>query len=254
MSGLRLEKSVPITDPYGLNWFIISESGAGKTSFCASIPDAYFLVTDPLGADCVSVFGGDETITTWDMFKNRAREFLEGNHKFKALVIDDIASAWDLCATHLCKEKEKELLQDVATKGGGFDRCAILFRRVLFPLFASGWPIFITCNDRYDTYESSQTGQSAYKVYPDVIRTARRIVVWKVHQMGRIYMKKVKDNGRMVDRRVISFAANSEFETKDRSTFLAPHGDILLEGPETDWPKVLACFPEGKEGADTQTK
>jgi hypothetical protein len=264
MSYLATEKSQPIVDPYQLVWMITGESGIGKTTFCSTIPDAYFLVTDARGTDCVSVYGGDRILGTWEAFKNAAREFLEGNHNFKALVIDDIESAWELCSQFLCEEKGKLTLNEVSSKGGGYKKCATIFQRVLFPIFASGYGIFMTCKERYDTYESTVTDQKDYKIWPDIIQTARRIAVGKSHQLGRIYMKKVMENGVMVDKRVISFEPNSLFETKDRSNFLAAAGDIILDSPESCWESIFSFFPkiereeadatEEKKDADAETE
>lgn len=76
----------------------------GKSTFCASIPDALFAATEPglAGIRCYQYNAGGGGVTSWDIFTKMIDE-LEKTDRFRVIVVDTIARLYDHCLLAVSK-------------------------------------------------------------------------------------------------------------------------------------------------------
>lgn len=103
MSLLPDKKSTPEA---ALNKYLILIYGrpkTGKTTLAAEFEEPLFFMFEP-GAKALSIYKTE--ITSWQMFKEASLELRKGaeGKRFKTIVFDTFAIAYDLCSKHICKE------------------------------------------------------------------------------------------------------------------------------------------------------
>lgn len=98
---LPTEKTKPRTSLSDYTILLYGREKIGKTTFAAQFPDVLFLETEP-GTRALSVFS--QPIVDWTMFV-QAVKALEGDKRFKTVVIDTADNLYDMCLRSVCRKK-----------------------------------------------------------------------------------------------------------------------------------------------------
>lgn len=128
---LPKEKTPPRRGLEGKPILVYGPPKIGKSTFCAGIPDALFLATEP-GLNDVEVF--QVPISRWEDLQE-ATEALLAQDRFRTVVIDTIDNAYVFCSHFICRQHEI-LHESDLVMGKGWALVRNEFRRVLVRLSA----------------------------------------------------------------------------------------------------------------------
>jgi len=152
----------------------------GKTTFFSSYPETIFLMTEP-GAQGLSIFefnheqGG---IRNWNDFR-AAVDLLEQSKRFKNVVIDTAARAYDMCMDWVCEElnisypgTDEYGVQD---RGKSWKFIKREFMDQIHRLKRTGRGVCFTGHSKSE-HHKSRTGEEYDRVYPDMSGQCRSVV------------------------------------------------------------------------------
>ena len=98
------------TNIHEYNTLIYGAPKIGKSTFCAQIPDLLFLACEP-GLNAQNVY--QATIKTWKELWEAYYQLEGGNHNFKAVAIDTVDIAYELCVKDACSKLRIEHESDL---------------------------------------------------------------------------------------------------------------------------------------------
>lgn len=102
MSILPTEKSIPENELKKFLILIYGRPKVGKTTLAAQFEEPLFFMFES-GAKALSLYKVE--ITSWQQFKDASAEVRsKAGQRFKTVVFDTFAIAYELCSKHVCKE------------------------------------------------------------------------------------------------------------------------------------------------------
>ena len=152
-SLLPKEKSIQKLQLFENTIHIYGPAGVGKSTFCAQ---DWMLI-----GDCEGGYGGLNVyrvpIKSWNLFKDVVREFLKGEHKFKAFCIDRVEVLFNMCTFYISQKHEIEHPSDMEW-GKGWSLLHDEFMRPLMALSLSKYGLFTVSHDT-DKKIKTRTGE-----------------------------------------------------------------------------------------------
>lgn len=209
---LPTEKSKMQTNIEHTTTLIHGDPKIGKSTFCAEINGAIFLATEP-GLDMIECY--QVRIPTWQDFLETCKELQTTQHKFKAIILDTVDMAWQLCADDTCVKNGVNYLGDMP-HGKGWALASNEFQRVLMKLAHLDMGLFLVSHSV--AKEIPTKVGTTVKIQPTLPDRARRIVQGIVDFI--LYFETVEDigsDGKVILKRVIRTKPTSRYEAGDRT-------------------------------------
>lgn len=138
---LPTDKSVPETDIKKYLILIYGKPKIGKTTLAAQFDDPLFLMFEG-GAKSLSVYKTD--INKWEDLKDVISE-LKKTSRYKTVVLDTYARAYELCMDYVCKEMDIDHPTD-AGYGKGWDYLRREFVTQIGQLTVSNRGVILLCH------------------------------------------------------------------------------------------------------------
>ena len=185
---------------------------SGKSSWCAQIPDAIFLATEP-GLNHLSVH--QVPIVDWETFLAAAAEIDKGGHPFKTVIVDTIDNAYKYCHDFVCGKHGIKHPSDLPY-GKGHALVNNEFQRVMTKLASLPYGLFCISHAVEREIES-RTGKY-HKTMPTLPDGARKILLGMTDIILFADMETVTDkDGNQQIRRVLRTKPNKHYEAGDRT-------------------------------------
>lgn len=205
MPQLVQEPTKIVADPLKYATLIHGDPGVGKTSFCAQMPEHYFLMTEQ-GQEGVSVVG--EPVTTWEEFLKACNALGEAmrsgwkdQRKVRVVVIDSLDYLFQYAGKYICANEsfmvqgkpEKHANVDDVPWGLGYKRTAQRIIEKLNKLRALGFGIYMTSLTRTDNFK--WRGQKVEKFGPNFSKAVRDIVCGWCSSIGHFVVEEETKKG-----------------------------------------------------------
>jgi len=233
-SLLPKEKSVQKLQLFENTIHIYGPPGVGKSTLCAQ---DWMMI-----GDCEGGYGGLNVyrvpIKSWNSFKDVAREFLQGNHKFKAICIDRIEVLFIMCTHHISQKHEIEHPSDMDW-GKGWSLLRDEFMRPLMALSLSEYGLFTVSHDverkiktrtgEYDKTVPSLSGSGPNSCYSIIISIADLIIHMDYNESGK---------------RILETKGNKNLVAKSRHRGLELETIELPDKPEESFPTFEKLWKE----------
>ena len=203
ISLLPKEKSVQKFQIFENTIHLYGPPGIGKSTFCAQDWMMF--------ADCEGGLGGLNVyqipINNWEKFKDVAREFLKGEHKFKAICIDRIEVLFNICQFYISQKHEIEHPSDMDW-GKGWSLLHDEFMRPIIALSISKYGLFTISHDTDRTIKTrtgeytktipSLSGSGPNSCYSIVVSIADLIIHMDYDDTGTKRILEIKGNKNLV--------------------------------------------------------
>ena len=213
-SLLPKEKSIQKLQIFENTIHIYGPAGVGKSTFCAQ---DWMLI-----GDCEGGYGGLNVyrvvIKSWNSFKDIAKEFLKGDHKFKAFCIDRVEVLFNMCTFYISQKHEIEHPSDMEW-GKGWSLLHDEFMRPLMALSLSKYGLFTVSHDtdkkiktrtgEYDRTVPSLAGSGPNSCYSIIISISDLIIHMDYNDNGKRILE-TKGNKNLIAK---SRHAGMELET-----------------------------------------
>lgn len=172
MSMLPLEKSKPENELAKFIIMIYGRPKIGKTSLAAQFEDPLFFMFES-GAKALSLYKIE--ITSWAQFKEASAEVRSpAGKRFKTIVFDTFAIAYELCSKHVCKELKIDHPSDMGY-GKAWQAVEAEFNTEMNKLSLSGKGIVLLAHaDDKDVEQADGTIREM--TAPEVSKAAMRFV------------------------------------------------------------------------------
>ena len=138
----------------------------GKSTFGSQVGDALFLATEQ-GLDFLSVYKVD--IPDWNTLLLAGQE-LDNSNKFKAVVLDTVNNAYQMCVDHICDKHNIRHPSDLEY-GKGFGVVNHEFKRVITRLSHQNRGLLLICHSEEKTIKT--TTAEITRVVPTLPRGPR---------------------------------------------------------------------------------
>lgn len=135
---LPVEKHVPVLSLDSRTVMMYGPAKVGKTTFAAAFSEsALIMECDPGGADFLPCW--KVPVADWKTFLERCKEVIEDKDKrFKAIVIDTVDRAWQLCREHVCAQFKVKHESEDSNFGRVWDAVKNEFLRVIGKIRSAG--------------------------------------------------------------------------------------------------------------------
>lgn len=153
-----------------VSMLLYGREGAGKTSFAANFPDAFFILTEP-GAKRLSLYKADAG--SWGDIAGWIRSVVQSD-RFGTVVIDTIDIAYDYCQRHVCKRQGIDHPADKEW-GAGWDGCKREFASVMIPLLNSGRGVIFISHETERQIER-RGGNRETRILPSLTKTGTKVI------------------------------------------------------------------------------
>lgn len=164
------EKTTPSESLQDFSVLLYGREKAGKTSLAAQFPDTFFMFCEP-GGKSLSLFA--RPIRTWSDFKAYVL-LLEGDKRYRTVVIDTIDNAYKYCETYVCRKLGIEHPSD-AEWGKGWNEVRDEFSTVINRLLHTGrGVIFISHAREYDV--KGKSGSNYTRISTTMSKQAQEII------------------------------------------------------------------------------
>ena len=212
MGLLPTQKSMPQTDPSKLSMLLYSRSKFGKSEFCAQMPGALFLATEP-GLSHLETY--PVPIPDWDTLLGACGELAKGDHQFKVIIIDTIDICYKLCAQYICAKYKVEHEADLPY-GKGWSLVSNEFQRVMLKLAHLPYGLVMISHTQEKEVET-RTGK-IIKVVPTLPDKAAKFILGLVDIIAfGDFEAESNADGEKVFRRVIRTKPTVYYDAGDRS-------------------------------------
>lgn len=245
MIQLAQETTSIVDDPLKYATLIYGDPGVGKTSFCAQIPEHYFIMTEQ-GQEGVSVVG--HPVTTWSEFLETCKALQQGmtsdwkdQRSVKTIVIDSLDYLFKYAGQHLCTNEtfmvqgrpQKHTNIDDVPFGIGYKRAAWRVIENLNKLRSLGFGIFMTSLARTDTLK--WRGQEVERYGPNFSKTVSGLFCGWCSSIGHFVVEEETKKG--------SDGAIEQYETS-RKQFWQPQFFRVTKHRLKHFPEMLDLPPE----------
>ena len=236
---LPKEKSKPKTDLSDFTIFLYGPPKAGKSSWASTFPDAVFLATEA-GLNSLSTHKVD--VDVWETLLEACREFAEGKHKFKTLILDTVDNAWFLCRRYICEKYKVDYEGDLSF-GKGHSLVLNEFTRVITKLSMLPYGLVLISHASIQEIQT-RTGVT-HKTIPSLPEKPRKLILGLADMILFCDLETVRaDDGKQVIRRVIRTQPSPNYEAGDRT-------GRLPEVIDLDYRKFVEAF--GRPAPTTAT-
>jgi hypothetical protein len=209
---LPKSKSEPLTRLEDHTVLIYGPPKIGKSTFCSQAEDALFLATEP-GLNSLSVHKVD--IPNWETLCMTLKEIKEGNHQFKAIVVDTIDNGYACCADFICAKYGIDYQGDLP-HGKGWVLVSNEFNRILTKMAHLPYGLFLVSHAQDKEYQG-RTG-SIIKTQPSLPDRARKAVQGLVDIILYCDIEDyISETGEPLSRHVIRTKPTSRYEAGDRT-------------------------------------
>jgi len=155
---------------YEYSALIYGNPKIGKSTFCSEIDNALFLATEP-GLNAINAF--EIEITRWNDMRDAYRLIKQGQHQFKAVIIDTIDIAYSLCAEETL-EKLGIIHESDAQFGKAYKMINKEFEKFLNALGSLPYGLFLISHSK--TKELDRKKGRHTKIVPTLPESAQKIV------------------------------------------------------------------------------
>lgn len=262
----------PNLSPTAFKWLIMAESGMGKSSFLASIPD--ILITDP-DSGCQALPGYVVQVRNWMDCKDLLKTLQQGENikPYSWIGIDLLNVIYEFCYTHECKRMQVAYPSDLDGGKGHGKGWAIITKEFigwLRDMGNLGLPLVGTCHvnmveveikaRKFQKATPSFVGSGATSTYRK-IKEAFDIVGYltidlPIGEQEKDLRKVVAPDAALIglakhqtietsDTRVIHFQPSQYWDAQDTSRQL-PAKVVLSKEWSEDWSTILKAW-EGRK-------
>ncbi|HYE57379.1 MAG TPA: ATP-binding protein [Rhodothermales bacterium] len=203
----------------------------GKSTFCASAPDALFIATEP-GLNHLDVYRVD--VTSWlevqDVAALLQQEIRAGRCRFQTVIIDTADLAYVRCQEHVLGQ-QKVLHESDLGFGKGWSLVQNEFRRTITQISQLGLGVILVSHADEKNVEDFR-GNRRTKIVPTLPKGARDVVLAMADVI--LFCDIIqRDDGSW--RRVVHTKPHKDFEAGDRTGRLPPIMDL-------DYASVIAAM------------
>lgn len=213
---LPTEKRKPKHDLSTKSTLIYGPPKIGKSTLASQFPESLFFECEP-GLNELEVY----SIPTydWGSFLQAAAAVVEGNHKFKTIVVDTVDNAFKFCSEYTNKKLGVEYEGD-ADSGKGWTFAKNEWHRVLTKLAGLDCGLVLIS---HSTDKKVETRVGEYtKTQPTLPDRARNIVLGIVDMILYCDVRQVKGEEGTTFERIIRTKPHATYEAGDRSGRLPP--------------------------------
>jgi DNA polymerase III delta prime subunit len=218
-----------------MNWLLYGPPGIGKTWMAHLIEDAFFVRTD--GSKKLLPLRGEVARSYQDLLD--IGKLLLQAKDVKVVVVDTINHAFDICRNHVVEKYGVDHMSEIG-KGKGYDVAGKYLSDFLMPLIRAPFGCMMIGHEMVKEHEFDSVKFS--KIWPNMMKTGRDVVLPVCDFIGRMYM--AKEGEKAV--RAITFRTQRTLEASDKSPagVLSRYKYIRLEPKEEAWAKIVSCFQE----------
>lgn len=168
--SLPKTKSTPESDLSKYLILLYGKPGIGKTTLAAQFDDPYFLMFEA-GSKALSLY--KDSIPTWKRFKKKILE-LEESDRFKTVVMDTYARAYELCMEYVCEDMGIDHPTD-AGYGKAWNAVDREFTSAMSRLSLSGRGTILICHATEKEIEQPD-GSDKEMITPDSTKQAMKFL------------------------------------------------------------------------------
>lgn len=141
-------------DPERLTALLYGHPKIGRTTFCAQIPSALFIATEPGQAHvtCAKV-----DVASWADFLDACKLIKAGGHPYRTIVIDVVDKLWEMCAASICAKNNVTHESDLSY-GKGTSLITAEFQRTISFLCQLGYGVWFVSHVEQREFDT-QTGK-----------------------------------------------------------------------------------------------
>lgn len=186
--ALPLKKSTPVESLSQYLILIYGKPGIGKTTLAAQFEDPYFLMFEA-GAKALSLY--QDKINSWKRFLKKIKELESEPDRFKTVVLDTYARAYELCMEYVCADMGIDHPTD-AGYGKAWNAVDREFTSAMSRLSLSGRGTILICHSTEKEIEQPD-GSERQMIVPDATKQAMKFLDRSVDLYAYYYYAK---NGR----------------------------------------------------------
>jgi len=241
MGVIAKERSLVHTSLADYTFMVYGLPKVGKSTFCASIPDAYFLAFEA-GLKALSVYKSPtdkDCFGSYEEFVDVAKSLAQTSHGYKTIVFDTVTAAYELAVTHVCKKNNVSSLADLEY-GRGWAMARDALRRPILGLQRAGLRLVFICHEEI---KSTFVFNNEVTVYQPEWngKQCKQIVYPMVDMIGYMYLKNARRGNEMVNARHLTFTQTPHLVAGDRTGKLEGV-EHVIEPKESGWAIIENYF------------
>jgi len=213
----------PNLNPSRLKILAYGDPKVGKSTWCASTPNAIVAATEP-GLGALSAY--QVPIGDWRDMKSFARKIIAGGHPFEIVITDTLNNALTMCTSYVCQKLGIVHASDLDF-GKGYEAIRDEFRMVWLALAARGYGLVFTAHTKQK--EMKWDGGKYMKTVPNLTNKAHEFIGAWVDMTLYFTIEESGAEGEVNYHRVIRSRATPQYEAGDRYACLPDPMDMSWE-------------------------
>lgn len=238
---LPFDKSVPASDIESYNWLIYGPKGIGKTSLGAQFVDSLTAQFEP-GGKALSTY--QVPCPEWIYFKKTIELLKTESSRFRTLVLDTSALAYERCMSYVCEKADITHPGDEGY-GKGWARVRDEFASVMNYGMSLGLGLIAIAHDQ-DREIETKSGRKFHKMCPQLSGQAEGFFSGPIDIVGYYHY-----DG---EYRFLQIRGDEYVEAKCRleNRFIAKDGKPVYKipmgnNPEEAYANIVTAFNNGQE-------
>jgi hypothetical protein len=218
---------------------IYGDHGLGKSTFCATVEKAFFILTEPGHKGLVTA---RREASTWADLVQLVKLLKAGKHDFKNVIVDTVDGMYSLCRQYMLNQLDVIDEADLDW-GKGWRLVTEEFMRVMRQLALMPTGLWLVAHADEKTMKT-RTGKEYQKQVPALPKGVRREVMDYCDFVFFVDIREEKqEDGTVMLRRYLRTKPTTSYEAKDRL-------GIFPETMQLHIVDVIGAFSEGIEAID----